>query len=513
MFAKPLAGRGRSASISAPTGGWNARDSVANMPPEDAVTLTNFFPATTDVQLRNGYTKHATGITGQVESLIHYSSGTDDELFAIAGGSVYDVTSSGAVGAAVVTGLTNSRFQYVNNTTSGGSYIQMVNGADKMQFYNGTVWAEDGDGAPYDVTGVNTANCTNIQLHANRVWLIEKDSLKAWYLGTNAIGGAANVLNLSSVATLGGYLVAMGSWTIDAGYGVDDLAAFVTSNGEVIVYKGSDPSSANTWALVGVWQLGAPVGARCFLKYAGDLLLICQDGIVPMSGALQSSRVNPRVAVTEKIQWAVSQAISLYGANFGWQLLYFAKENMLFLNVPVGEGSTQQQYVMNTISKSWCNFTGWNANCWELFLDDPYFGGNGFVGKAWDGLDDDGANINADGFQAFNYFKTPGILKRFTMLRPTLQCVGVPGVSAALNIDFNTTDTTATVSFAPTSSSKWGTAKWGTAKWSAGTIIYRIWQGANGIGYCAAPRIKAVGNGTSARWVATDIVFEPGAIL
>ncbi len=113
-------------SLPAPVGGWNARDSLTSMAPNDAVTLTNWYPATTECVLRSGYTKHSTGITGQVETLMAYSGGATDKLFAIAGGKVYDVTSSGAVGAAVVTGLTNSRWGYTNIATSGGNFLSMA---------------------------------------------------------------------------------------------------------------------------------------------------------------------------------------------------------------------------------------------------------------------------------------------------------------------------------------------------------------------------------------------------
>jgi hypothetical protein len=41
---------------------------------------------------------------------------------------------------------------------------------------------------------------------------------------------------------------------------------------------------------------------------------------------------------------------------------------------------------MNTINGSWWKFTGWSANCFELFGDELYYGGNGTVYKAWQGL-------------------------------------------------------------------------------------------------------------------------------
>ena len=349
---KPSTQRSQSVSVAAPIGGWNARDSLGAMDPLDAVTLTNFWPGTNSVILRNGYTKYATGITGVVQSLFAYSSGTSNKLFAVAIDSIYDVTAGGAVGAASVTSLTNAKFQYINITTTGGSYLMCVNGADKLRTFDGTSWHIDGDGAPYDITGVDTANCANITLFKNRVWLVENNSLKAWYLPINSIGGAATSLDMTSLVQLGGYIMAGMTWTLDAGYGVDDYLAFITSNGEVVVWRLTDPTTPSGISMTGLWQIGAPIGRRCWIKYGGDLLLITQDGVMPMSGSLQSSRLDPRVSITNKIQFAVSQAVSSYGQNFGWNLLYYPKENQLYLNVPIASGQ-EQQYVMNTITKSW----------------------------------------------------------------------------------------------------------------------------------------------------------------
>ena len=117
-------------TVPAPIGGWNARDSLGSMAIEDAVTLTNWWPGTNSVILRNGYTKHATGMTGQVESVMTYASGSADKLFAAVGQYVYNITSSGAVGAADLSSLTNAKWQSVNFTNTGGSYLMMVNGAD-----------------------------------------------------------------------------------------------------------------------------------------------------------------------------------------------------------------------------------------------------------------------------------------------------------------------------------------------------------------------------------------------
>lgn len=510
--------RARSYAVTfpAPVGGWNARDSLSAMAESDAVYLTNWFPGTSSVVQRYGYTQYSTGLGTQVESIFSYAGGSSIKLFGVAGGKIYNCTSGGAVGAADVSGLTNSRFQYVNVATTGGNFMLCVNGADKLRGYTGSAWYTDGDGT-HDITGVNTANIIGINLFKNRVWLIENNSLNAWYLPLSSIAGAANAFPLQGVARLGGYIVAMGTWTMDAGYGVDDMAVFVTSRGEVIVYSGTDPSNASTWSLVGVWQLGSPIGRRCLYKFGGDLLMITQDGIAPMSTALQSDRLDQRALLTNKIQKAISEAVTDYGANYGWQMIAFPKQNQLYLNVPVSTGSSQQQYVMNTITKSWCNFTGWNANCFEIYNDDLYFGGNGFIGKAWNGLSDNGTAIQTNGKQAFNYCGDPNSYKRWTLMRPMILSNGSPTVLCSIDVDFQDIDPTGALQFSSTSYASWdgsgAASQWDTAVWGGDLSIIRQWQGVNGMGNCASPRLKTGSMNIQIEWINTELVMEQGGIL
>lgn len=509
----------RAVNLPAPVGGWNARDSLANMGPLDAVYMTNMVPSPTSVDVRMGYTEHAT-FTGQCETIFYYYGGNSQKTFAAvsnAGGKIYDITNPGAVGAAVKSGLTNARFQYTNSANTAGAFMTMVNGADKRLLYDGTTWTQDGD-ATHDITGVDSATFINVNLYQNRLWFAQENTLCAWYLGTQAISGAATKFDISSFCPHGGNLVALGTWTMDAGYGMNDMLAFITSNGDIVVYQGTDPSSATTWSMIGVWWLGSPIGMRPFVKFKGDLAIITQDGVIPMSSALQSSRLDPKTAISNKIQYAVSLAISEHGSNFGWQLLPFPRENLLILNVPINEGSAQQQYVMSTIQRSdggyaWCNFTGWEANCWELVGDDIYFGSDGFVALAWNTNGDNGTNIQADCLQAFNAFGAQGAQKRFTLLRPTVLTSGSPAIDVGLNIDFNLDPPTTPLTFLATNYASWDSANWDAGIWGATLNVQNQWQGANGIGYWAAPNYSSASDGIETKWVNTTIVFESGGIL
>ena len=499
-------------SLAACVGGWNDRDSLAQMDEKDAVILANFFPKPSRVVLRKGSAAWVTGITGQVESLMGYRPQTGTAaLFAAAGTSFYNVTSSGAVGAAVVTGLTNARWQHVNMATSGGNFLMALNGADKLRGWNGSAWWADGDGT-HDISGVDTATCIFPALFKRRLWMVQKNTLKVWYLPVDSIAGAATSIDFGPIMSRGGSLVAMADWSLDAGVGIDDYAAFISDQGEIAIYKGSDPSSATTWALVGVFYVGAPVGNRPVCSFAGDVLLIGKDGLVPLSKALMSSRVNTQISLTDKIQNTVSSATTSYAANFGWQVLLFPGENMVLLNVPVASGA-QEQYVMNTISGAWCRFTGWPANCFELYGNELYFGMNGKVCKAWTGTSDQGNAITAEALQAFSYFGSRGTLKEWTLARPLIAIDNTTSFLFGLNTDFDETAPTGVPTFVQITGSTWNSGTWGTATWSGDPALQKLWQTVYGIGNCAAVHIIATSATASLEWSATDFAYKNAGVL
>lgn len=504
--AKPVA---VTASVPAPVGGWNARDSIANMPPEDAVSLVNLFPSTSDVMLMKGWDGgYATGLPNQTESLLVYNGGGTSEMYAVSGGSFYDVSSPGAVGAPVVTGQSNSRWQSANISTSGGNFMMSVNGVDDSLLYDGASFAAA------TFTGVAVDEVSNVTLFKNRLWFIERQSLNAWYLPVDSIAGLAVKFPLGGIARKGGYLVSFIGWTIDAGEGVDDYFAFITSQGEVIVYKGGDPSTATDWFLQGVWTMGAPIGAeRCVHKYGGDVMYLCVDGLVPMSQALLSSRTQQRVAITDKIVTAMNDAILAYGANFGWETVFYPKGQMILLNVPVSTGANQEQYVMNTDTKSWGQFIIYPANCFAVFNDDLYFGGNLYVAKAWTGTDNNGANITGNVQQSFNYFGARGQLKLFKMIRPTFSTDGSPAVALTINVDYQDEAPDAAASFSPDTASAWDSALWDVGIWGGGLNVVAEWQTVGNIGYCGALRMQIESKGIEVHWQVTDYIMEKGGIL
>lgn len=499
--------------VSAPTGGLNARDSIAEMPIQDAVILNNMFCLPDKVMLRRGSAWFATGIVGAIETLAAYNKADGTaQRFAATTANIYDVTVAGAVGVPVVTAQTSGRWQWINIATPGNSFLYMVNGADDPELYDGTTWTAINGASVPAITGVTTNLLINIMAHGQRVYFIEKNTLTFWYLPPDSVGGVAASFDLTTLCVRGGYLVAMFSWTIDAGNGLDDHAVFITSEGEVLGYRGTDPNTPADWVLVGIFYLGRPIGRRCGIQYGADILLITEDGVIPLSAALISGRVNNQPAITNKIQSAISDAIELYGSFFGWQLVLNSAANMLILNVPTST-TTSIQYVMNTISGAWSSWDSLNAHCWVEQDGLIYFGGLTIVYKAWVGTSDPdslgaASNINAEALQAFSYMGTT-LQKSFKQARPIIG-IDVPsiGVLIGVNVDYEETPPTGLISFPSSNVGIWDASLWDVAVWGGDIYISKSWQSVQGFGYSGAMHMKITTKTSQFIWMATDYLYQ-----
>jgi hypothetical protein len=504
----------RDASIPAPIGGLNARDSIAEMKPTDALVLDNFVPGTTDCTLRSGMRSWATGLgtgTTPVETLLPYRSGTVNKLFGVAGGKIYDTTNQGVVGAAVVSGLTNSRFQYVNFGTTGGQFLLAVNGADAMRRYDGSAWS-DATASPA-VTGFDTSLAISINAWGQRVWFVQKNSFKVWYLPLQSIGGAATLLDLSSLFRLGGSLAGMLTWTVPSTQQTQQFAVFVSTEGEVAIFEGYDPANASTWAEAGVARIGRPIGGRFWTRFGSEVVLITVDGFVPLSKVLMLDRSTNRDAVSNKIDSAARLAIAGNPSTFGWCAMLYPTGNKLFINVPTAENTTSYQFVMNTITGAWCRYLGWNANVFETVQDSLYFGGNnGTIYQAEYGTDDDGAAIAGQMIPAFNYFGERVRRKFFRQVRPTIIGLSDANVLLELVTDLNVGSSAASPALSSASGLPlWDVSAWDVTRWSPSRYAISQWQMVSGIAFAASVRLQVTCKGFSPSIENISYVWEPSS--
>lgn len=499
---------GQKATIPAPIGGWNARDAADLMPPGDAIRLDNLFPGDTEVEVRKGYTSHATGLGNNIETLLAYDGTGTKKMFGIAGTSIFECTSSGAVGAADVTGLSGAQWGGLNMATSGGHYLWIWDetGTDDPRSYDGSTWATP------SIAGITGTNIIAAMVHKTRLMVAEKNTLSFWYLGTNAISGTFTEFDLSSLFTFGGELVALGSWSRDGGSGPDDLACFLTSNGEVAVYSGTNPGDASAWSLVGVFKIGNPIGKRCLLKVGADLVVLTDAGVVPLSQILQSGESAPATSITDKISGAFRSAARSQGTTFGWSMILYPKGKYAFVNVPTTT-STFDQYTVNLTTGAWARFRNQNGYSWVVFNKELYFGTNGTVFKADNGDQDNGSDIDVYGKTSFDYFGSRGVNKQFTMTRPVMGSTGDLTLSIGFDVDFRDGVTTYTAAAVSSFGATWDEATWDVAEWDAPSSTIQEWRSVEGIGQCGSFRLKFSTGLSKVTWNAMDLIWIPAAGL
>ena len=503
-------------SIPAPIGGWNVRDPLPNMEPTFAPVLDNVFCLPSEIQIRKGYTKWAE-FTGTCKTVMDYNSESGGQLLLAAVDNesvctIYDVSAAGEEPTALVEDLTSAEFKHTQFSTSGGVFAYYINNSDSAILYDGTTWHEvTTTSTPYAITGYTDTVFMDLVSHKRRLWFVPESSLKAYYLPTDQIAGALQSFDFAPIFSKGGKIVKIDTWSLDAGTGLDDYFVVFTTEGEVAVYSGTDPASASTWQLTGVFYIGTPTGTVGHtVKYGGDLLIINKDGIAQMSKSLMSSRVNTWLQLTDKIQPQLAQDTTSYASNFGWDILLYPPQNMLLVNIPVS--STQSyQYVMNTISGAWSRWTNIPAKCWYMSNDQLFFGANGYVAKAWNSQSDDGSNIVADILPAYQNFGAASQLKRWSMGRIILGSTGNLNYGGRMEIDFNLNPDAVSLPYTiETTFGEYGTAVYGTDIYGGNIVIRNQWKNLTGIGYWGSFHIQLQTNQSDVRLYAMDVMGEAG---
>lgn len=488
-----------------PVGGWNARDPLPEMDKADAIVMDNMIPGIGSVALRHGFAAHVTGLGTYIETLMEYAppSGSN-KLFAAVPTAIYDVTTTGAVGGAVVTSLTNGRWQHCMFATSGGNFLVLANGADAVRNYDGTSWTSP------TINHVSSSALIGVTAHVQRLWFVEKDKLDPWYLPVASISGDATKLIVAPFCKLGGYLVAIGTWSRDGGSGLDDLLVLVTSKGEVVIYGGTDPSSSDSFSQVGVFRIPEPIGRRCIIKAGSDLGILTSVGIIPLSlvlGRILSTQST--VSITDKINNAFTLSWRAGSAKFGWQAVEYPSGKLFVVNIPVAERVTQVQYVMNTVTGAWCRFTGINAGCWSLLGNNLYFGSNsGTIYRYGPDYFDVDEAITAKVQTAYVNYGTSQS-KRFVMARPLF--LGPDGYTPAVQckLDYDTSPATLPANVSMSAGSYWDVATWDVSYWDPSAVPHGTWQTLNGIGQVAS---MAMNFSLSQEFVlnSIDVLYEPG---
>lgn len=500
-------------SLPAPVGGWNARDSVDEIPDDDAIVLDNLYPGFGKVSTRRGFTEHADELGGSVMTLAEFNAGATRKLLAAADGHIWDVSSAGA-GSSLDSGFAEDRWQWAQfDDASGGARMGFVNGADAPQFFNGSAIAA----MTVSGTGLTVANLDGINVFKSRTYFWDSRTQDFWYSEVGALGGTLTKFPLGRVHGTGGNLTFMATWTRDGGAGADDLAVFAMSSGDVLIYAGSNPGDAADWSLVGHFKVGAPLSIRGYQKVGGDLWVMTKGGYIPLGPVLAAGEVREKdFALSSKIRGAVAEMVERYSANFGWQAILYPRHSLgscAIFNVPLS--ATQfEQHVINTATGAWCRWKGLNARCWGLFNDRLYFGGDGVVYLADNGFSDAGAGIMFDGQTAWSYLKRRGQLKQLTLLRLLGSSTGAIDYSLDLGSDFKVLAQHGTgATSAQGAGGEWDTSDWDVTDWPAEVLPFDSWHSVGELGYNFSARIRFNSSASAMDWYSLAFGYQGGGVF
>lgn len=479
------------------------------MPPTDAIQMDNVIPDVNECRLRMGDGEYASGMSGNIETLITHISDSAEKFIGASDGNLYDISSSGAVGGTLATGFSAARWLWTNFNDK----TILVQEGETPQSYDGSTVGSAG----FSGSGLTVTNLNSVTQVRDRLWFTEKDKAHVWYGSIGAVTGTLTKFDLAQIAT-GGHCVRVASYSRDAGDGMDDFTVFVMSTGQVIVYE-RDP--AISFTLAGKYQTQPPIGRRCTIQQGGELIIITRGGYVPLSVIIQQGDQSKNF-ISDKIREQIASDVSNYGANFGWEAIRTPDGKFLYFNIPLTTNDEYEQHVFNLFTGTWCRFKNRDARCFGVYNDTLYFGHSGKVYQADTGyIDASNSNANIVGTvqQAFTPLESKfggSGLKHVTLMKPALEAGGTATVSFVVKADFDVTPVTSNLQTLSTSFVPWEaiTTNWEdlTDNWDAAAGVITPTITANALGdYISV--VAKVDTNELFNWYSTGLVFQRGGLI
>lgn len=509
------ASKSKEVTVPAPVLGLNKKDPISAMGPLYAIKMDNYIPLDGKVELRPGYSRYASFETfdAKVKTLAAYHYPNHDRFFAFYDGKMWDVT-NGNTPTDMGIDLTTTYCQTVQYK----NYLYVLNGQDVPKvFYVDANGDEHVANWGFINENLQSARIISGSVSKEFLWFVEKHTLKVWYAAeAGNVSGGLYAFDLSQVAKHGGELLAVANWTIDGGTGLDDLTAFITSEGEVLVYAGSNPNNANTWALKGSYKISKPIGYKCVMPYQGDVVIICQDGYFPLSKALAAANAGDSlVAFSDNIRGLVIEKTAQNKDKEGWQGIIYYKKGYGIFNVPTA--NQFEQHVINISTGAWCRFTGIRAFCWCVFDDRLYFGSDSDIYCFDDGQDDNGTAIDGMVEQAFNDMGTPNI-KKFALINPRTASSAPYNLAIYTNVDYQQRNVSYAVTIGFANGTKWNSKLWShtlhsnTTMWNISKTeqMNSQWIMNSSVGVKASIVFKTKTKGILIDWYDTGLRYEIG---
>lgn len=531
-----------------PVRGLNSVDPLSHMPDSDAVQMDNFISANSGVSVRRGWYEYAEHVGGDKEigTLMSFEDAPDNatqapilqsELFAATDDGIYLIEGGGNfTGVAPEIALSGAphagRFSFVQFAAGGGNFLVACSELDGGFLYDGVAWikmTEDTTSSPGPgkVKGIDPSKFVQVVAWKERLMFVQRSSTRAWILPPASVGGDADVFDFGPQFTNGGDLLALVSWTQDAGEGIDDHLVVLGSAGDVAIYKGTDPTDATKFGNAGVWFIGQPpIGRRCFTTIGGNVYILAQPGLIPISQLVQGGLDNiltssaTELVQLRKIQEALRREFNSYINTLGWELVALPGLTAIMIVRPMTATGQWIQYLFQTHTMAWSRLLDIPVTTMYSRLSETYGACiDGCVMRVFDGSKD-GMEIDGTGSMeiraritpAFNYLGSPFALKQALMLRCNFISEMNPAYRVSMNVDLSLGPSPSVPPIIAGAEPLWDTAVWDRAKWFGGLDSYAEWRGVAGMGRSMTPTIY-VASQYPTTLASIAYMFRPGGVL
>lgn len=442
-------------------GGLNLIDPLDAMNPEYAIQMDNVIPYSTGDQVRTGYVKR---LASGASMLIPSPISTKERLICYDDGELnaYSPADFETV-KATKSGFTSDAWKYTQFTDGAGqAYTIIANGVDTAQSFANDTFSDVG----YTLTGISYLDSP--LSFKNRLYFVGGD-WDIYYSGVQSISGSLTQFSVGSYFKKGGRILTIENWTQDAGQGIDDLFVIFSTEGEVMIFKGTSPE-ASDWQTLGVFQIPRPVGKWCCENVGADIVVITEQGYLPLSAVLSDIRAN-RTTISAKINPIVKGKDF---TNAKWEIHFYSTAGWLIINAPSNVPKyAHEQHVLNIQTNSWCRFLGLDGQSFCVLNDKLYFANTSGVYEANKGTTDNGDWIIYKVQKAYNQFNIP-LKKQLMRIVPRYSAYSATDLYKCINSDFKEGKNRIIIQRNSNGyQSYWDTAIWDVNYWSDEYTAYK----------------------------------------
>jgi hypothetical protein len=299
------------------------------------------------------------------------------------------------------------------------------------------------------------------------------------------------------------------------------MMVVISSEGDLLLYEGTDPNDASTFALNGRWYVGhVPDGRRFATPYGADMALVSERGLLLMTDILRGTDTMPQNEAAARINQLLQPDVRASIHTKYWEIKMLTDVNILCINAPTLKLNTGYIWALDMTAFGASKMTNFPFSNIEMYEGQSYAADNaGRIWKLWTGSKDGAIDDATPGKEVEAYVQTafvplgePFRWKRFILVRAGFRSLAPPAVKMALNGEWSFSQPLAAPTYIETGASLWDNDDWNYGIWSGSTLTYKVWVGAQGMGHygSVAMRVRARPKTVFIDW---DCVVEAGGIL